>query len=251
MKLPKMITLPGVDQKGFSLFKPQYSVLIAMLVLLMLCGCVMSLKDHPSESPDVKTSQGKDGDGRDSVSKLIKATIPEEAKQDKPDKVPESRNSGKKDKIENPEKTEISQPPKKEISAASKEVPKETIKKKDPKPVKVPESVKVKNAALEMGKNMSSVEKIKICHDGSADEWWVIFYDDIGAMIDLKQYVWEVESESLTPFLVLKRIPRSRLETHLNMSEPERKCEVIDNQPKKKVEDKEGAKDSDQGTPIN
>ena len=108
--------------------------------------------------------------------------------------------------------------------------------------MEISELEKVKNAAREMGKNMSSVEKIKICRMKSTDEFWVTFYDDIGSLIDLKQFIWEAESESLTPFLVLKRIPKSRLETHMTVVEADKECVVIENSGRRKTDDKSEGK---------
>jgi hypothetical protein len=56
--------------------------------------------------------------------------------------------------------------------------------------------------------------------------------DHIGAMMDLKQYVWDPDSETLTPFLVLKRIAKSRLDNYLTLTEQDKTCPVLDPPPK-------------------
>jgi len=90
------------------------------------------------------------------------------------------------------------------------------------------EDQKVKNAALEVAKDIPSAKKIKICYIAAQDEWLVIVYDDIGAAIDVKQYFWDREREILKPFLLLKHIARDRLEQEVRAREPGRACEILD-----------------------
>jgi hypothetical protein len=101
-----------------------------------------------------------------------------------------------------------------------------------PKQAKVSEADEVRLAALDIAKKIDTIKKIRICHHETEDEWWVTLYDDIGPLIDLKQYVWDRDSETLTPFLVLKRISKARYESQLTAKEPDKKCEVIDPPPK-------------------
>ena len=100
----------------------------------------------------------------------------------------------------------------------------------------------VRQAALDVAKNIDTIKKIRICHHKTEDEWWVTLYDDIGPLIDLKQYVWDRDSEKLTPFLVLKRISKARFELQLISKDPDKTCEVMDPPPKptkkKEKEDK-------------
>ena len=124
-----------------------------------------------------------------------------------------------------------SSPPPKPLRLAGTSKGKEAAK---PKPVNIPEIERVRDAAREIVKNIDTISKIKICHLKTEDEWWVTLYDDLGSLIDLKQYVWDRESESLTPFLVLKRIPKSRLESHITGQDPDRVCEVFDPPPRPK-----------------
>lgn len=86
----------------------------------------------------------------------------------------------------------------------------------------------VKRASLEIAKGIETVKKIRICHFKNQDEWWVTLYDDLGAIIDLKQYVWDRDTETLRPFLVLKRISKNRLESELNSKTPDQTCENLD-----------------------
>ena len=86
----------------------------------------------------------------------------------------------------------------------------------------------MKRAAVTMAKSFPRARKVKVCYVVDDDEWWVTIYDDLGSSIDLKQYVWDREKEALEPFLVLKRIPRSRMEAHAGEKRPGQACEVID-----------------------
>jgi hypothetical protein len=112
---------------------------------------------------------------------------------------------------------------------------------RQPKPVKITDFDRVKEAAFDISRPIATIKKIRICHVESADEWWVTLYDDIGPMIDLKQYIWDPDTESLTPFLVLKRIAKSRLDHYLTLKEQDRTCQVFDPPPKpaKKTEKEE------------
>ncbi len=91
------------------------------------------------------------------------------------------------------------------------------------------EEEEVRHAAIELAKDMTSTQKIKLCLSEAENEWWAIFYDDIGNLIDIKQYIWNRDSASFSPFLVLKRIPKSRLSAHLSAHNQFKKCQVIDN----------------------
>jgi hypothetical protein len=117
---------------------------------------------------------------------------------------------------------------------------------KQPKPVNITDFDRVKEAALDMAKNMATIKKIKICHVKSADEWWVTLFDDIGPMIDLKQYVWDPDSETLTPFLVLKKIAKSRLDHYLTLKEQDKTCQTMDPPPRPPKKTEEEAKDQQQ-----
>ena len=92
----------------------------------------------------------------------------------------------------------------------------------------VSEADLVRKAAKEAAKGIETVKKIRICHVKNQDEWWVTLYDDVGPMIDLKQYVWDRDTETLRPFLVLKRISKNRLDSELNLNVPDRTCEIVE-----------------------
>ena len=93
---------------------------------------------------------------------------------------------------------------------------------------KLSEPELIKRASLEIAKGIETVKKIRICHAKNQDEWWVTIYDDLGPVIDVKQYVWDRDTETLKPFLVLKRISKNKLEAELSSKVPDRTCENID-----------------------
>lgn len=97
---------------------------------------------------------------------------------------------------------------------------------------KISEVDLVKKAALVTAKGIESVKKIKICYLRNEDEWWVTLYDDLGPILDLKQYTWDRDTETLKPFLVLKRISKNRLDSELLSKVPDRTCEIMDPPPK-------------------
>jgi hypothetical protein len=90
------------------------------------------------------------------------------------------------------------------------------------------EDQKVRDAAVVMAKASPEVKKIKICYVVKQHEWWVILYEQGQGFFELKQYIWNKESEKLEPFLVLKRIPAARLQQHLTEEEPGKACEILE-----------------------
>jgi hypothetical protein len=89
------------------------------------------------------------------------------------------------------------------------------------------EESQVKVEARELAKRIGSIEKIKMCYVDEDDEWWATFYQDIGSVIDVKQFIWNRESQRFEPFLVLKRISKSKLAAELNRNEKGRHCAVV------------------------
>jgi len=89
------------------------------------------------------------------------------------------------------------------------------------------EDQQVRTAALELSRSIGPVQKIKLCYVTKDEEWWATFYEDIGPVIDVKQFIWNRDSERFEPFLVLKRIPKSKLTAELKREERDRTCTVI------------------------
>lgn len=87
---------------------------------------------------------------------------------------------------------------------------------------------KVKKAAIETLKGLSSPIKYTICYDEENDEWWLTVYDDIGHALDVKQYFWTPAQEKLEPFLVLNRIPKGRLAAELSKKSDRKKCSIYE-----------------------
>ena len=89
------------------------------------------------------------------------------------------------------------------------------------------EDQQVRAAALALSRTMGPIQKIKLCYVSKDDEWWATFYQDIGSVIDLKQFIWNRESERFEPFLVLKRISKSKLAAELKREERGQSCTII------------------------
>jgi hypothetical protein len=90
------------------------------------------------------------------------------------------------------------------------------------------EDQKVRDAAVAIAKASSEVQRIKICYAVKQHEWWVILYERGQGFFELKQYIWNKESEKLEPYLVQKRIPAARLQQHLTEEEPGKACEILE-----------------------
>jgi hypothetical protein len=90
------------------------------------------------------------------------------------------------------------------------------------------EDQKVRDAAVVIAKASPEVQKIKICYAVKQHEWWVILYERGQGFFELKQYIWNKETEKLEPYLVLKRIPATRLQQHLTEEEPGKACEILE-----------------------
>ena len=89
------------------------------------------------------------------------------------------------------------------------------------------EECQVKVEARELAKRIGPIERIKMCYVDEDDEWWATFYQDIGSVIDVRQFIWNRESQKFEPFLVLKRISKSKLAAELNRKEKGRHCAVV------------------------
>lgn len=103
-----------------------------------------------------------------------------------------------------------------------------TVPASDRKKARRPTLVRqLKNAAHELAKKHRPVRKMQLCHVAKDDEWWLFLYKDIGPVIDVRHFIWNWEKEKFAPFLVVKRIPKSKLSSHLNKKVPGRKCKIL------------------------
>ena len=93
------------------------------------------------------------------------------------------------------------------------------------------EDQRVQQAAMQLAGKNPGVIKLKVCYDINDDEWWVVLFEDHGAMIDLKPFVWNRETGQLEPYLVVRQISSDRLQVHLNEDDPSRPCRVFDPPP--------------------
>jgi hypothetical protein len=221
-------------------------VVLSAASISFIAGCKAGVNEAVKDSEAVVFDESGDKTGKEAIKAEPSADKPPEVDQKLKEKelirVQKAESAARESSATKEEtlKPSSSSPPPKPLRLAVASKGKEPAK---PKPVNIPEIDRVRDAAREIVKNIDTISKIKICHLKTDDEWWVTLYDDTGSIIDLKQYVWDRESESLTPFLVLKRIPKSRLESHLTGQDPDRVCEVFDPppRPKKNVDQKQKA----------
>jgi hypothetical protein len=93
------------------------------------------------------------------------------------------------------------------------------------------EDHRVRRAALDLAGKHPGVAKVKICYSVREDDWWIILYQEVGSVVELKQFIWKRDQPELEPYLVLERIPKHRLQDHLSRSDPNKACEVLDSAP--------------------
>ncbi len=190
-------------------------IALALSCALAICSCVLPAKR--SAKPTEPAAGVAEEKPADQETDLIKPTIPGE----------EAPSADAKPYEPSPEPTGSPASTGEAPIAGSPETDGEPLSGVEAQPERW-EDQKVKRAALRIAENLSAVKKMKICYAIDKDEWWVVLYDEVGPSIDLKQFIWNREEERLEPFLVLKRIPSSQLETHLTKRRPGRACEVVD-----------------------
>lgn len=89
------------------------------------------------------------------------------------------------------------------------------------------EESQVEAAARQLAKRIGSIDTIKMCYVDKDDEWWATLYQDIGSVMDVRQFIWNRELQRFEPFLVLKRISKSKFAAELNRKERGRSCAVL------------------------
>ncbi len=202
----KMVNKVGIEKKLLGL----------ALTLLFLYACVPAIKDVKSETSSKKEAQ---------AGGFAKSVKPDEKSKplDKKDAIREAWLAGRqlsseKDKKSGSKKDQNESPRK---SLSKNTAGRET---KPEKPLS--DEDKVKRAALEVIKGLSSPKKYMICHDEIKDEWSLTVFDDIGNVLDVKQYYWNMETEKMESFLVLNRIPKSHLKDELSKKGLGKNCSI-------------------------
>lgn len=182
----------------------------------------LSLQRPSDSQPEMKTGSGP----------LIKPSIPQESAATSPaPRTPENASARPEDAAQRP--TVGTDNPFDEKPKPKAEPPKTYEAPQPPAGPKGPakqewEDQKVREAAVEMAKASPEVKKIKICYAVKEHEWWVVLYERGEGYFELKQFIWNKESERLEPYLVVKRIPAARLQQHLTEEEPGKACEVME-----------------------
>ncbi len=155
---------------------------------------------------------------------LIKPFIPPESEEGSGENLPKEEES---QSVQTKDRSVSEQPqaPSKPVETPTEAAPTQSEQKPSSRTW---EDEKVKTLALELAKGSSAGSKMKMCYAVKKDEWWVILYEDTGAVFEVKQYSWNREQNRLEPFLVFKTIPKDQIQEHLNSPEPDRACEVLE-----------------------
>jgi hypothetical protein len=109
--------------------------------------------------------------------------------------------------------------------AFSGRAPRNRITKRRPKPE--PDYRVVRRIAADKARALGSAERVKICRLHGLEAWWLAVFVSGDRRIDVKQFVWHGDGETLEPILALKRIHRRQLAHELRRVEPDRSCEIL------------------------
>ncbi len=169
--------------------------------LLLSNGCALLSRTIPEPSPKERPESAKSKDSR-------------EAPHSQPEKAVEPTSVPTRDREQNQPKETRAQ------SVAGTSAHAKKSKHMD-------EEQQVKAAVRELAKSLEAIAKIKVCYVTKDDEWWATFYEDIGPVIEVKPFIWNRESEKFEPYLVLKRISKSKFETDLKRDDPGQKCDIL------------------------
>jgi len=147
-----------------------------------------------------------------------------EGKSDESGIVHTSSRIGPQQDAKSPDEKKGEATPPKTLSSTKAEGPK-TPEGEKTKPTSIDE--KLEQASLAIARILGPVEKIQLCYVKKDHEWWLSIYQDLGYTIDVKQYVWHWEKEEFTPFLVVKRISRSKMDEELKSKDSGRTCRLL------------------------
>jgi len=90
------------------------------------------------------------------------------------------------------------------------------------------EAARVKTAARELAGNVGQIARMKVCYSKKDKEWWAVLYEDLGSSVDVRQFIWSPEGEKFEPFLVMKRIPKGKLDAEAKKDEIDKTCTGLD-----------------------
>jgi hypothetical protein len=82
----------------------------------------------------------------------------------------------------------------------------------------------LRHDANDLARDVGAVVAMKLCHDKKAGEWWLVLYRDTETAIDIRQFIWSLDKDEYTPFLVIKHIPKGKLKDHLTGKEQGKTC---------------------------
>jgi hypothetical protein len=203
------------------------------IVVLLCSGCIVPSQEaiRKADGPQQNSNNARPGMRTESGS-LIKPTIPQDAAQaSRAERTPGVGSANSEGVAQMPavnSDNPFLEKPKPKGEQPKSVVPTQPAEGQNRPAKKKWEDQKVRDAAVEMGKATPGVKQIKICYAVKEGEWWVILYQPGQGLYELKQYIWNKDSEKLEPFLVYKTIPTDRLRQHLTEEEPGKACEVME-----------------------
>ncbi len=85
----------------------------------------------------------------------------------------------------------------------------------------------LREAADELALKLGHVKAMRLCYVTRDNEWWVILYQDIGPVIDVRNFIWNWEEQIFRPYLVVKRIPKNELHETVTRHERGKRCVIL------------------------
>lgn len=173
---------------------------VLLVVALVFSGCLLSGIDSVKRTPT--PGEAADSERGSVESGLVDSSSRVEAKPDA------TRGDRKKDELE---PAKAADPARVEGQTSKSLTPEERIEQE----------------SLRLAKEHGPLDSAQLCYIKKDQEWWLVLYKDIGSAIDIKRWYWNWEKEEFAPFLVLDRIPRSKMEEQLTKKERGRTCRTL------------------------
>lgn len=183
---------------------PSNRIVVSLLVLiswLLLAGCLAKFPSLSSAPADEQVA----GEGEKGTAAPSGNGVGEPVSQ-----ADEPRRSGA-EQDRKPDKTKPVQEGSKQVESKEKTQPKD-------------EATRVRTAALELARSLGDIKRAKVCYVDKDKEWWAVFYQDMGSAADVRQFFWNAATEKFEPFLVLKRIPQTKIDSDFKKEESGKIC---------------------------
>lgn len=170
---------------------------LVVIIAFACSSCLLTTSRNPKTSPPKVSVTPR----LQTQSALTKASQPQ------PDEKPVDS-----EKLARSVRKESSSPEKRTGSTSQKAVPLDKLQEK------------LRHDADDLARDVGAVVAMKLCHDKKADEWWLVLYRDTETAIDIRQFIWSLNKDEYTPFLVIKHISKGKLRDHLTGKEQGKTC---------------------------